>query len=261
MKFGRVILAATLAITALFISTKPAGAADTIRLYYLTLPGLMESDGKSGPIADILHEICIRSSLHFDMKHMNMNRMIRALQTEEPAAGVPQLGAMIRERFGQKMRISPPIVFRFDYAFVRKGTTIPRSVSDMKHMVLVHSPMTTLPPPLRGVTGLMTLETHSDASALSLLASGRADLWVNDETTTRTAMANAGVDNIAYDPTEPFYVWPAHMVYSPTLDQAIVARINAALLSMANDGTLKAHLPRNYAEQYEASYSYVPASN
>jgi len=250
MTCGKLMLVAAILVTSFIAKPQIVTADDRLLLYYLHLPGLLGPDGKSGPVGKILAEISARSGIRFQLRRTILNRMVRELQKNVPAAGVPQLGAMIPVRFEKDIRLSPPIVFRFDYAFVRTGTRIPNNVEEMKKMVLVVSPMTTLPPPLRGLADLTVLKTHSDASALTLLSTGRADLWVNDETTTQTAQNASGVTNIKHDPNKPFHIWPAHMVYSPVLDGTLIDRIDKAINAMAADGTLKKLLPRNYAENY-----------
>lgn len=241
-----------------------AAAEDSLRLYYLSLPGLLEADGKTGPFATTLREVSRRAVVRFDMRHMVMNRMIRELLEDAPAAGVPQLGPMVEERFHHQMRLSPPVIFRCDYVFVRRDTDIPRTAPEMAGKTLVVSPLTTLPPPLRDTGGITVLKTPTDANALIALSMGRADMWVNDETTTMAAIKESGVTNIIYDSETPFYTWPAHMVFSDAVPETIVLRINDAILSMARDGTLARQLPQNFASQYEtylaAIQKHVPLS-
>lgn len=250
MTLGRACAAATFCLFVCLFGQVSA-AADNLKLYYLTLPGLLEPDGTSGPFAFTLREISRRSGVTFQMQQMPMNRMIRVLQGNEPAAGVPQLGPMMSKRYASEMRLSPPVVFRCDYAFVRDGTPVPSSMEDIRRQVLVISPLTTLPPPIAALEGLTVLQAPSDEAAVTALATGRATLWINDETTTRAAIRSAGVTNITYDPTAPIFVWPAHIVYSAAVDAAVVARIDSAILSMARDGSMKEMLPQNFADQYE----------
>ncbi|SDD90819.1 substrate-binding periplasmic protein [Kordiimonas lacus] len=248
-----------LAAMCLFFSVgHKAAADDTLRLYYLALPGLLEGENGAnhGPLAKVIREVSKRADVEFQLQYMVMNRMIRELQTEEAAAGVPQLGAMIKFRYERPVQLSLPIVFRRDYAFVRTNTTIPHTLNEIRKMVLVISPMTTLPPPLNVIRDeLAILETHSDASALTLLSKGRADVWINDETTTRAGILEADVDNIKYDANRPFYVWPAHMVFSKSVSPALIKRIDAAILSMVRDGTMDRALPKNFVSNYNA---YLP---
>jgi len=250
MTLGRACAAATFCLFVCLIGQASA-ATDNLKLYYLTLPGLLEPDGTSGPFAFTLREIGRRSGVTFQMQPLPMNRMIRVLQGNERAAGVPQLGPMVSKRYASSMRLSPPVVFRCDYAFVREGTPIPASVEEIRRQVLVISPLTTLPPPIAALQGLTVLEAPSDEAALTALATGRATLWINDETTTQAAIRSAGITNITYDPSAPVFVWPAHIVYSAAVDDALVARIDSAILSMARDGSMKELLPQNFADQYE----------
>ena len=182
----------TIVLCFLQLCALEAKASDKVDLYFISLPGLLESDGVSGPIGEALTEASNRSGVEFIRHFVPMNRLIRQLKVGVPAAGVPQLGPMVIERFKQNMRISPPIVFRHDYAFVRTGTPIPRTAEDMRNMVIVVSPTTVLPPPLAKLEGLSILETHSDVSAISLLSRGRADLWVSDGTTSLDAIKKSG---------------------------------------------------------------------
>ncbi|NVJ99235.1 MAG: transporter substrate-binding domain-containing protein [Alphaproteobacteria bacterium] len=227
-------------------------ADDTLRFYFLPLPGLLGEDGKSGSLGKAIAEIGNRSGIRFQLVHSNQNRLIRELKGDAPAAGAPQLGAMVAERFGQNMRLSVPLVFRWDFVFVRSGQTIPHAIEDIRKKILVVSPMTTLPPPLNDIRETLTvLETHSDASALLLLSKGRADIWINDETTTMAAKEEAGVSNIHYDAEQPFYVWPAHIVYSAQVEATVINRIDEAILSMVRDDSLKDLMPQNFASRYE----------
>lgn len=227
-------------------------AADKIDLYFLTLPGLLEPDGFSGPIGEVLTEASSRAGVEFVRHFVPMNRLIRQLKAGIPAAGVPQLGAMVPERFNEKMRISPPIVFRHDYAFVRAGTPIPRTTEEMRKMVIVVSPTTVLPPPVAKLEGLSILETHSDVSAISLLSRGRADLWISDGTTSLDAIGKSETTNVTFDAGRPFFTWPAHIVYSAEVDQRIVDRIDKAIMGMADDGVLASLLPRNFVDNYNS---------
>ena len=226
-------------------------ATDKLELYFLTLPGLLEHDGISGPIGEALTEVSARAGVEFERHHVPMNRLIRQLQAGGAAAGVPQLGAMVPERFEEKMRLSPPIVFRHDYAFVRAGTPVPHSIDEMRKMVIVLSPNTVLPPPVAKLDGLSLLETHSDVSAISLLSRGRADLWISDGTTSLDIIDQSETSNVIYDADRPFFTWPAHIVFSKQVDQHVVDRINKAIMQMARDGTLASLLPGNFVPNYE----------
>lgn len=234
----------------LLLSQSMAHAADEIDLYFLSLPGLLEEDGNTGPLAKVIQGISDRADITFVMHHVPMNRLIRHLQQDVPAIGFPQLGPMVQKRFGTPMTMSPPVVFRHDFAFVRKGTPVPKTVADLEKMVLVTSPITTLPPTLQGMKDLHVIETHSDVSAITLISKGRADVWINDETTTLTAIKAANVNNMTYTQDNPFHVWPAHIVYSNAVNQAVIKRIDDAILNMANDGTLARLLPDNFTANY-----------
>lgn len=231
-------------------SAVPARAQTEIDMYHIALPGLIEADGVSGPVGAVLREISDRSGVRFNRMLVPMNRLIRDLQRDIPALGVPQLGPMITKRFGDKVTISPPMVFRRDFAFVRMGTPIPRTIDEIRPLVIVVAPTTVLPPPLARLDGLSILDTHSDVSAIRLVSRGRADVWVNDETNTLDAIRKAGVTNVVYDSAEPFHVWPGHIVYSQAVDEALRARIDRVILEMADDGTLERLLPRNYTNDY-----------
>ncbi|TNE63852.1 MAG: transporter substrate-binding domain-containing protein [Alphaproteobacteria bacterium] len=236
-----------------------AVAEDEVRLYFIAIDGLLSDDGHKGPLAEMLSEIGTRAGVHFDLKQLPVNRMIRTLvQEDAPAAGVPQMLDVVREKYPEDVRLSPPLIFRRDYVFVRKSRSIPDTPDQVAAMVIAKSPINSLPPNIRHRNDLTVIEARDMVSALRLLSRGRADAWISDETSTLELLAETGIDNVHYDRARPFYVWPAHIVYSAALDQLIAERIDNAILSAARDGTAHRLLPGNFVDDYDSYLSVEP---
>ncbi len=223
-----------------------------IDFHFVYLPGLLEKDGKTGKLAQAIHEVGKRAHVTFRMQHMPIKRQDRELTRNKPLVAGPQLDRGTPDSGFKPLRASIPLAFRQDHAFVLRGIHIPRTIEEIKKMTLVVTPTTRLPPPLHNLDGLTILETHSATSAISLLSKGRVDLWVNDKTMTLDAVQVAGVTNITYDAVKPFFVWPARLIYSDAVSSDIIERIDRAIMSMVEDGSLKAQLPNNFTRDYEA---------
>lgn len=220
----------------------------TVEFYHVYIPGLLEKDGKTGALAEAIYEIGNRANIKFVMLNVPVKRQDRALLGDKVVVAGPALDVLETEDVSFSLRTSLPIAYRRDFAFVRKGTTIPASIEATKTMKLVTSPTTSLPPPIAQLHGSNILETHSDQSAITLLSKGRVDLWVNDETSTLAALAGSGVNNITYNPDTPLHEWPARMLFSKACDDALIERIDAAIQSMIDDGTMHRLLPNNYSK-------------
>lgn len=258
-----ITLLALLAIvqTATFAENEEKNASpQTIEFYFVYLPGLLEQDGKTGAIAEVIHEIGNRADITFVMRNIPMRRQDRALLGNQVIVAGPELDRLNAPETDITLRTSLPIAYRRDFAFVRKGTPIPTTIEATQAMKLVTSPATSLPPPIEQLHGLSILETHSDQSAITLLSKGRVNLWINDETTALAALANSDASNIIYDPDRPLHEWPARIVFSKASDDALVDKINAAIQSMIDDGTMNQLLPNNYAEQASRQTAGTPAA-
>ena len=241
----------------LLVSAEPANATpahqtNKIDFYFVYLPGLLEKDGKTGALVEVIQEVGNRARVVFNMHHLPIKRQDREVRRNKAVVVGPQLDRPDPDDVNKDLRSSVPLAFRRDFAFVRTGTPIPQTIDDIRKMVLVTTPTTRLPPLLARLEGLVNLETHSDLSAIMLLSKGRVDLWVNDKTITLDAVKATSVTNIIYNPNKPYYLWPARLIYSNAVSPDVVARIDSAILSMVHDGTLKAKLPNNFTDDYDA---------
>ncbi len=232
--------------------------ADEIDFFFIYLPGLLEKDGQTGALAEVIREAGSRAQVVFNMHHLPINRQDRELRSGKAVVAGPHLDRPSPDDINKDLRSSVPLAFRRDFAFVTTGTPVPHTIDEIKKMVLVTTPTTRLPPPLARLEGLTILQTHSNLSAIALLSKGRVDLWVNDKTITLDAIEAASVANISYNPDKPYYVWPSRLVYSNAVSPHVIARIDAAILSMVNDGTLKASLPNNFTDDYDAALRHPP---
>jgi len=251
--FKKTLFVIVILMNSEFVHAAKEPAADEIDFFFVYLPGLLEKDGITGPLAEVIHEVGSRARVVFNMHNLPIKRQDRELRRGKAVVVGPQLDRPSADNINTDLRSSVPLAFRRDFAFVIAGTPIPRAIEEIKEMVLVTTPTTMLPPPLARLEGLTIIETHSNLSAINLLSKGRVDLWVNDKTITLDAIKGAGVANITYNPNKPYYQWPARLIYSETVSPNLVAKIDAAILSMVGDGTLKAMLPNNFTDNYDTS--------
>lgn len=225
-------------------------ADDSIQLFFEPLAPLVSEDGKSGQLIDALKEIELRSGIKINSQIMPYNRSFRKIEENEPVASAPYLIEAMSPKSLEKIQTSVPIAFRISLIWARNGVAFPNSLADIKSHTIASADSARLPPSLEKEDGLRIISTYDIKSAIHILKLGRADIFINDYATTKAAIEAEEANNISFDPHGFRFIEPATIIYAHSVEKRLIDKIDQAIISMANDGTLLKLMPHSFVKDY-----------
>ncbi len=197
------------------------------------IPHFVESESE-GEFVVLLQSAAKRADLALDIRLYPKKRALGLFQMGVVDALMPHSSAGADVASYKSL----PILTKRDFAFVRKGGSVPSSVSDLEGLRIGLTAQYAYPKSLTANDEIdFSREPNSDLDNIRMLSAGRLDGSIIEEQSGLRAIAEAGVDNIVYDETSPINELSVWILFAKTECGALHAeKINSAFRAMINDG-------------------------
>jgi len=196
------------------------------------IPLFVES-ATEGEFMELLWAAAKRADLDLDIRLYPKKRALNLFQAGAVDALVPHSSAGVELPAYKSL----PILIKRDFVFVREGSPVPTSVRDLEGQLIgltaqyAYAEILTSNPGIR-----FSRAPNSDLENIKMVSAGRFDGAVIEERSGLTAIAEAGVSNIIYDPASPINELQVWVLFAKTDCGRVYAdKINAAFRDMISD--------------------------
>lgn len=216
-----------------FLFPAVPGEARTIKVAAVQIP-LMVENSEKGLFVDLIREVGRRTKLKFEIVVVPGQRAHKMFAT-----GLAQL-LMPFPKGVRKIRghFTSPLIVKRDFAFVKKGQAIPRSLEDLEGLTLGITKHYTYNRQIFERPRIKLETALTDEINMRKLAKGRIDAFLVEERSGLKARDLSKADDVVYDNKYPIFSAEAVIVteYSK-LGEFWAAQISGTLEDMREDGT------------------------
>ncbi len=204
-----------------------------IQVAAVQIPLMVESSEK-GVFIDLLQDISRRTGLKFDVKVYPGKRAHNLFKNKKADILIP----FPKGNRAQVGLLSDPIYTKRDFVFVRKGSTIPRSLAELEGMTLGITSHYRYKPTLYEQEGIKLEPARDDVTNMKKLDTGRIDGFLIEEFTGQSAIEESQASGIVFDPRSPIFTYDAViLIQKGEKAETYQKAINSALSDMKSEGT------------------------
>lgn len=226
-------------IVPILLATLSSGvsfASDDCRTLYIAaaeIPFFIEDESK-GAFVDLVRTAARRAKLEVNIRVYPKRRALNLFQMGQVNALLPHSSA------GQELPSykSTPILVKRDFVFVRKGSPIPKTISDLEGLQIGLTKQYAYSKDLTSNAKInFSRAPNSDLENIKMLSVGRIDGSIIEERSGLKAIADANADNIVYDRNNPineFLVWMLFRKDQCGLE--LSDKMNSEFAAMKSDG-------------------------
>lgn len=235
MTLGRALLVAGILACAMLVSGRAATSAEcrTLNIAAAEIPFFIESADK-GAFVDLVRTAARRANLQVHIEVFPKIRALSLFRNGRVDALLPHSSA------GQPVSAhkSIPILTKRDFAFVRKGTEIPRTIKDLEGLRVGLTRQYAYPESLTSNDRIdFSREPSSDLENIRMLALGRVDSAILEERSGLEALQQTGLDTIVYDKNYPINELLVWMLFNKTAcGRSQMESMNAEFRHMLSNG-------------------------
>jgi len=213
---------------------------DTISVVSYYIPLLVE-DSESGAFVVLLKEAAKRAGIKYELELYPTKRAMRLFEDGKVMAILPALLSTL----SHDAALTEQIFIKKIHGFVKSGNPIPRKISELegKRIGLVRG--FSYPRSILVNERIMVDYADTTDSSLKKLEEGRIDVVVVDGYTAVHALDRLGLNGLEYDLSVALHSQPAFIAFQSTPEgEFLAAKMTKALLSMKEDGTYAAIVPK-----------------
>lgn len=242
MKFRSfLIVTAVIALCATVSREATADAnCNSLNVAAAEIPHFIESDEK-GVFVELLRTAATRANLDVNIRVYPKRRALNLFQSGSVNTLLPHSSAGVVVPSVK----SDPILIKRDFVFVRAGTPVPRSASELEGLRIGLTKQYAYSKDLTSNKNIeFSDEPNSDLDNIKMLSIGRFDGSIIEERSGQKAIVDAAVDNIIYDRNHPISEFQVWILFSDNdCGRSLSERVNAAFGVMKSDGTWDTILP------------------
>ncbi|CTQ52018.1 Bacterial extracellular solute-binding proteins, family 3 [Roseibium album] len=197
------------------------------------IPYFVESEDK-GVFVNLIRTAARRAGLELTIKVYPKKRALKLFQHGRVNALLPHSSA------GTDLPSykSTPILIKRDFVFVRRGTPIPKTISELEGLQIGLTKQYAYSNLLTSNKNIeFSRAPHSDLANIKMLSFGRLDGSIIEERSGLKAISDAGVGNIVYDrqhPINEFLVWV--LFSKDKCGKQLSNKMNSEFSAMKSDG-------------------------
>lgn len=249
------ILLLSIGIFPISAASFSAGSSNSATIASPILLGLVNEGGTSGLLIEVIREISRRSNVTLSVETYPSLRGAKRFIGKHVDGVMPVLDIEMEHYEGSAPYRTVPLIFRRDFAFVRKTDEIPRSPEDLDGKSIVSVLGYGLDPSILNRENIHFQAVRNDLIALHMLTLGRADVYISDEFVVLKALREAEIDNVHHDPSSPMFIYGGSILFHRNeKGKAIFSKINRAIKGMWSDGTMEKMLPSNLPSELTTKF-------
>ncbi len=210
------------------------GWANEIHLSSFPIP-LMVDDKNSGVFVDLVREIETRIPYTIKLSILPARRTLVFFHSNRVDGFFPALDVMVNKPVNR----SDHIYLKQDFAFVRKGYPLPKTLAELRGMKVGLTQGYAYSDDLINISANY-LYANNDVSNMRKLEFGRLDVFLAEEKSGLKALKLSGAKDIAYDPQSPLSQQKVFFAFQNTLKGSKYAQVfSQALADMKMDGSFE----------------------
>jgi len=221
-------------------TTKTKMACTGLRVSAVQIPHFSESEYK-GAFIDLIRQAAKHANLPIEVDVYPKRRAVKVFLNKAANVYLPRASG------GKELPAykSTPIFVRRDFAFVRKGTEVPKSIGALEGMQVGLTRNYIYPKSLLENQAIDFVYAPTDVANIKMLEKGRFKISIIEEVSGLGAVEAAAAKGIVYDKSHPIHEMSVWMLFEKSeCGLKYSKKINAAFEVMKSDGSWAAILSK-----------------